>query len=83
MNISLDVKKRAKEYLVDKGFDVKFGARPLRRIIQRELEDLLSVEILKGKLSSGSEVTVTFRKGNIAFLTKKVEKKESTAGIAG
>ena len=83
MNISLDVKKRAKEHLVEEGFDVKFGARPLRRVIQRELEDPLSVEILKGNCPTGSAVSVTVRKGNIAFQIKKPEKKEAAAGITG
>ena len=82
MNISLEVKKRAKEHLVEEGYDIKFGARPLRRVIQRELEDPLSVEILKGKLPSGSEVSVTVRKGRIAFQIKKPETKEAPAGIA-
>ncbi len=49
LNITIDVKKSAKEYLIDSGFDAKFGARPLRRAIQREMEDPLSMRILEGK----------------------------------
>ena len=82
MNIRLDVTKRAKEHLVDEGFDVKFGARPLRRVIQRQIEDPLSVEMLKGNCPSGSEVTITVRKGSIAFQMKKPEKAETAAGVA-
>ncbi len=83
MNIRLEIKPRGKEYLVQQGYDVKFGARPLRRVIQRELEDPLSVEILKGKCPSGSEVSVTVRKGRISFQIKKPETKEAPAGVAG
>jgi ATP-dependent Clp protease ATP-binding subunit ClpC len=82
MNIRLDVTKRAKEHLVDEGFDVKFGARPLRRVIQRQIEDPLSVEMLKGNCPSGSEVTITVRKGSIAFQMKKPVKAETAAGVA-
>ena len=47
--ITISVKKKAREYLIDKGFDEKFGARPLRRLLQKEVEDPLSLEILRGK----------------------------------
>ncbi len=83
MNITLNVTKRAKEYLVDRGFDAKFGARPLRRVIQRELEDPLSVEILKGRCPSGSQVNVTIRRGKISFQVKAPKKSEQPAGVAG
>lgn len=83
MNITIDVKKSAKEHLIDAGFDAKFGARPLRRAIQRELEDPLSMKILEGKCVPGSAVSVSVRKGKLAFQIKKPVKKEEPAGIAG
>jgi len=82
MNITIDVKKSAKEFLIDAGFDAKFGARPLRRAIQRELEDPLSMKILEGKCVPGSAVTMSARKGKLVFQIKKPLKKEEPAGVA-
>jgi ATP-dependent Clp protease ATP-binding subunit ClpC len=57
-NITLNIPKSAKEFLVEKGFDDKFGARPLRRSIQKYLEDPLSEELLSGNFKEGSCVKV-------------------------
>jgi ATP-dependent Clp protease ATP-binding subunit ClpC len=62
MNITVDLAKAAKEFLVDKGYDPAFGARPLRRALQRHVEDPLAEEILKGKFGDGSKVKVKFNK---------------------
>lgn len=67
-NIRLEVTQKAKEYLIQKGYDVKFGARPLRRTIQQEIEDPLAMEILKRKFENGSTVVVSVRKGKLVFL---------------
>lgn len=56
-NMSLKLSEKAKDFLVEKGFDEKFGARPLRRAIQHYIEDELADEILQGKLLHGMEVT--------------------------
>ncbi|TVQ37948.1 MAG: ATP-dependent Clp protease ATP-binding subunit [Spirochaetaceae bacterium] len=68
--IILEVKKSAKQYLIDHGYDVKFGARPMRRIIQKEIEDPLSMEILKGRFAEGSHIMVGVRSGRITFRAK-------------
>jgi ATP-dependent Clp protease ATP-binding subunit ClpC len=65
--IILEVKKSAREYLIEKGYEVRYGARPLRRTIQREIEDPLSMEILKGRFSNGDHIIVTVRSGKIYF----------------
>jgi ATP-dependent Clp protease ATP-binding subunit ClpC len=62
MNITIDLAKAAKEFLVDKGYDPMFGARPLRRALQKYIEDPLAEEILKGKFGDGSKVRVKFNK---------------------
>ena len=56
--MSLEVTEPAKEWFVEKGYDSKFGARPLRRLIQRHIEDELSESYLKGKHSSGDTILV-------------------------
>lgn len=55
-----DLTEEAKEFLVEKGFDPNYGARPLLRIIQRELEDPLAEEILAKRLTTGGKVYVDF-----------------------
>jgi len=56
--ISLEITQKAKDYLMDKGFDSNYGARPLKRAIQRYIQDPLSLKILSGSLKEGSRVTV-------------------------
>ena len=57
-NIELEVSQAAKELLADKGYDPNFGARPLRRVIQDEIEDMLSEELLGGRMAAGDTVLV-------------------------
>lgn len=66
----LEVTQKAKDYLIDNGYDVKFGARPLRRTIQRSIEDPLAMEILKGRFGEGSHIVVSLRQGKISFRAK-------------
>lgn len=56
--ISIELSKSAKEFLAEKGYDDKYGARPLRRAIQRHVEDELAEEVLKGELKEGSTVKI-------------------------
>ena len=56
--ITMKVSEDAKAFLIDKGFDPQFGARPLRRAIQRYVEDLLAEELIQGSVSEGSTVRV-------------------------
>jgi len=62
-NIKLTLSKKAKEELIKKGYNPKMGARPMARIIETEIIEPLSDEILFGKLSRGGEVKVDFNKG--------------------
>jgi ATP-dependent Clp protease ATP-binding subunit ClpC len=62
-NIKIEISKTAKEFIADKGFDQNFGARPLRRAIQKYIEDPLSEEILKGTFKENSNITIKHRKG--------------------
>ncbi|MBI9103437.1 MAG: ATP-dependent Clp protease ATP-binding subunit [Spirochaetales bacterium] len=71
MNIYLTLSRSARDLLIDKGYDTKYGARPLRRVIQKELEDPLSMEVLKGNLSGGCQLGVEVRSGKINFRIKK------------
>ncbi|ADK81054.1 ATP-dependent Clp protease ATP-binding subunit [Sediminispirochaeta smaragdinae] len=81
MNIILEVKQSAKDYFIDKGYDVKYGARPLRRVLQKELEDPLSMEMLKGRCVSGTHMIVGIRKGEIHFTARQPQVVKDHAGI--
>ena len=66
-NISLELDKNAKEMLLEKGTDLKYGARPLRRAITRFLEDELSERILKQELKNGQKVLVSCDNNSLTF----------------
>ena len=78
--ITISVKKKTRDYLINKGFDEKFGARPLRRLLQKELEDPLSMEILKGRFVAGDAIDVDFRSEKITF--RKQESRKALKGPA-
>ncbi len=69
-NIKIVVSDKAKEFIVEKGFDRVYGARPLRRALQRYLEDPLSEEILKGTVKIFSVVEVNYTQGDEGFTFK-------------
>jgi ATP-dependent Clp protease ATP-binding subunit ClpB len=66
--IRLEVTEKAKGLLADEGFDPAFGARPLKRTIQRLLQDPLSMRILEGEFKEGDKISVDAKKGEIAFV---------------
>jgi ATP-dependent Clp protease ATP-binding subunit ClpB len=66
--LSLVVTPAAEAYLASAGYDPDFGARPLRRVIQREVEDALALALLEGRYAEGSTVTVDEKDGAIALL---------------
>lgn len=65
--ISFNIKKSAKEFLLEKGTDYKYGARPLRRAIQRYVEDILSEMILRSELIDGQKITVDCVNNELTF----------------
>jgi ATP-dependent Clp protease ATP-binding subunit ClpC len=67
MDMELEVTSAAKDFIAEKGFDPDFGARPLRRAIQRYIENPLSEEMLKGRFKEGTKVTVDLAEGEIVF----------------
>ena len=74
MNLKLTVDDSAKTFLVEKGYDEKYGARPLRRAIQNLLEDGLAEAVLDGQVKAGDEVTVTKGEDGLKFLSAEVIK---------
>ena len=70
MDIRLTLRESAKNFIVDKGTDAKYGARPLRRALQTELEDRLAEAILNGEVKSGYHVEAGAVKKEIRFYVK-------------
>ncbi len=68
--IALTVGESALLALVKEGYDAQYGARPLKRVIQRRIEDKLSEEILLGRIENGQSVTVEERNGELVFLAR-------------
>ena len=62
MGYGITITAEAKDFIVEKGWDAQFGARPLKRAIQKYVEDLLAEEIIKTKLNPGDQITVGFNK---------------------
>ncbi len=67
LDITLVVSRSAKKYIIEKGIDRKYGARPLKRAIQTMVEDPLAQEILSGKVERGGKVKVTGKKDRLVF----------------
>ena len=65
--VKMEVTDAARNWLAEKGYDDKFGARPLGRLIQTEIKDALSEELLFGRLKKGGVVTVGLKDGKITF----------------
>lgn len=76
LDLGLRLDKGAKDFLVEKGYDPKFGARPLKRTIQTQVEDLLSEAILEGEIPQGSLVTVKMDRSGEKLKTSIRKRKE-------
>ncbi len=69
-NIQLVLDEKAKDLLLEKGFDPQYGARPMRRSVEKHLEDPLAEELLRGNLSPGEPVQVSAADGKLTFTQK-------------
>ncbi len=80
LGYTLNLSDKAKDYIADKGFDKKYGARPLKRAIQKYIEDALAEEIVNSKLTEGDTITMDFDdvKDELTIKIKKGKKKKET-----
>ena len=72
-DVTLKVRPAVRDRIAEKGFDPKFGARPIRRAVQTEIEDALSEEILQGRVKKGSTAVCSLKDGKIVFQEEKVK----------
>jgi len=73
--MKLRLSKSARDFLIDKGFDISLGARPLRRAIEKHLEDALAEELLKGAFDDAEMLDVTANGDSLKFQQKSVARK--------
>jgi ATP-dependent Clp protease ATP-binding subunit ClpC len=78
MGYDIDVTVEAKDYILEKGWDEQFGARPLKRAIQKYIEDPLAEEIIKSKIAEGDTICIGYdtKKADISIKILKSKKKE-------
>ncbi len=68
-NITLKIDNLARHYLASKGYDSNYGARPLKRVIQREIENILAEKILKGEVLEGQNISITVKNESLVYFT--------------
>ena len=66
-NFSIEISDEVKDYLADEGYSEAYGARPLRRVIQKKIEDTLAEEILNGKYQEGDVIAAKLEDKKIVF----------------
>ena len=71
LNYNISLTKKVKKYISQKGFDEKFGARPLKRVIQKYIEDILAEEIISNNLKEGDNLTIDVKNNQIILKKKK------------
>jgi ATP-dependent Clp protease ATP-binding subunit ClpC len=69
-NVSFELTDSAKAFLAKEGYDPQYGARPLRRAIQKHIEDRLSEELLLGKISKGHKLVIDEKEGGLVVTQK-------------
>ncbi|WP_199084753.1 ATP-dependent chaperone ClpB [Bosea sp. ASV33] len=80
--ITLELSKEAREWLADKGYDPAYGARPLKRVIQKSVQDPLAEAILAGEIVDGEDVPITVGPGSLMLGSVPAVKEKRPAGVA-
>jgi len=75
LGYSVKISAKAKDFIAEKGFDAKFGARPLKRAIQKYFEDPLSEEIINAQIKEGDAIKVSLNKEKSALEIKIIKPK--------
>ncbi|HEX8296382.1 MAG TPA: AAA family ATPase, partial [Chthoniobacteraceae bacterium] len=74
--ITITLDEKAKDFLIEKGYDPQYGARPMRRAVERHLEDPMAEEILRGSLKAGDSAQVSVENGKLSFVSTTPAKEE-------
>src|SRR4029453_13253908 len=81
--VHIELSQSAKEFLIEKGYDPKYGARPMRRAVERYLEDPLAEELLRGHVKAGDRVEVVDIDGKLTFHVAESQPQTTAAPAAG
>ena len=81
-NIQIVLDDKATDFLVEKGFDPQYGARPMRRSVEKHLEDPLAEELLRGNLNPGEPVQVSAADGKLTFIQKATTSAEGAVAAS-
>jgi ATP-dependent Clp protease ATP-binding subunit ClpC len=76
-DLTIDLTPAARTWLANEGYEEQFGARPLRRTLQRHVESPLSVQLLRGDIAAGDHVLIDEKEGELVFRTGEPEPTES------
>jgi ATP-dependent Clp protease ATP-binding subunit ClpC len=82
-DISIHLEESAKDLLAEKGYDPDYGARPMRRAVERYLEDPMAEELLRGNIKPGDAVKVTAEDGKLVFSVPETSSSGETAEAGG
>ena len=77
MNITITLDDAAKNYLIEEGYDEKYGARPLKRTLQSKIEDELAEQILEGKIKQGDRILISCEEKKLIFSKKNKNEKKA------
>jgi len=81
-DVHIELTQSAKEFLIEKGYDPQYGARPMRRAVERFLEDPLAEELLRGTVKAGDKVEVVAVDGKLSFQVPESHPQSSAAAPA-
>lgn len=68
INITIQLTDKAKQQLIEEGYDINYGARPLKRVISRTIETMLSKEIIAGTVTPGEKIMIDYQEGNYKII---------------
>jgi ATP-dependent Clp protease ATP-binding subunit ClpC len=80
--VHLELNQSAKEFLIEKGYDPQYGARPMRRAVERYLEDPLAEELLRGHVKAGDKVEVVAIDGKLSFQVPESQPSSAAASAS-
>jgi ATP-dependent Clp protease ATP-binding subunit ClpC len=80
--VHIELTQSAKEFLIEKGYDPQYGARPMRRAVERFLEDPLAEELLRGTVKPGDKVEVVAADAKLSFQVPESQAQSSAAASA-
>src|SRR5256714_8486933 len=81
-DVHIELEQSAKEFLIEKGYDPQYGARPMRRAVERFLEDPFAEELLRGNVKAGDKVEVVAVEGKLSFRVPESQPQSSAPAPA-